>query len=113
MYISVEDYSLDKDLDCIMYKIEVGLMNGNYVKTYSSEKRFSDLREFDKQIKQDFGDSINLQPFPPRKIFGNKDPKFLERRKNQLQEYLSGLVNVAGLCESLIFRNTFNLMIDT
>lgn len=113
MYISIEDHCLDKDLNCIIYKIEVGVLDGNCVRIYNSEKRFSDLREFDKQIKQDFGDSVNLQPFPPKKIFGNKDPKFLEKRRGQLQTYLSGLVNVAGLCESLLFKNTFNLVSNT
>lgn len=34
---------------------------------------------------------IGDKNFPKKKIFGNKDPAFLEKRKKELESYLNGL----------------------
>lgn len=109
MYISVENYNFDKEFNAVFYTIEIGIQKGTNVCVHTVTKRFSALQEFDSQIRSNFSESRYLLPFPPRKIFGNLDPSFLEKRAEQLQNYLGNLVRVAGLCETTVFRRFFDI----
>lgn len=38
---------------------------------------------------QNLSIKLGNKGFPPKKLFGNKDPKFIEQRKQELQNYLN------------------------
>ena len=109
MYISVENYNFNTDFNAVFYTIEIGIQKDTKVCVHTISKRFSALQEFDNQIRPNFSESRYLLPFPPKKIFGNLDPSFLEKRMEQLQNYLGNLVRVPGLCETSIFRRFFEI----
>ena len=109
MYLSIEKYEFCEDLNAILYHIEIGIQKNQQVYKYIVQRRYSSLQEFDSQARSIFGESKYFHLFPPKKIFGNFDPHFLEKRSDQLQEYLSNLVKVAGLCESSIFKRFFDI----
>lgn len=109
MYITVEGYRYDESLKATLYKIEIGIQKGSMVYQHVIERRFSAFQEFDNQIRPKFNESRYLLPFPPKKLFGNTDPVFVEKRAKKLQDYLGNLVRVAGVCETSSFRQTFGI----
>ena len=50
-----------------------------------------------------------LQPFPPKKFFGNKDEAFLKNRAEMLQKYLTNLVRVSGILTVPAFCRCFEI----
>jgi len=109
LYLSVERFEFCEDLNAVLYTIEVGIQNDDVVYKHMVQRRYSALQEFDAQIRPAFGDSKYLHEFPPKKLFGNFDPHFLEKRADKLQEYLGNLCRVAGLCESSVFKRFFEI----
>jgi hypothetical protein len=53
--------------------------------TYKFKTRYSKLEALHRRA--------GGQGFPGKKIFGNKDPLFIEERKKQLEAYLNGIAN--------------------
>ena len=109
MYINVENYSYDSEKKAVFYTIEVGIKKGAKVEIHTLTKRYSDIQKFDSKIRSSYSDSRYLFPFPPKKLFGNTKPSFLEKRASQLQKYLGNLVRVAGLSEAPSFRRFFEI----
>lgn len=109
MYITVEKYELDAELDAIIYHLEVGIQRDTTVTTKKVMKRYSELRSFDTEIRKDFGDSKYMVAFPPKAFLRNKDPIFLEERKTQLQKWLAGLVRIPGISTSSTVTRFFSI----
>jgi hypothetical protein len=109
MYLSVEKYQMDEQIGAVFYLIEIGIQKDNNVIVHYVSKRFSELSEFDSQIRSKFSGSKYLVSFPPKTLFKNTDRKFLEKRAEQLQNYLASLVRVAELCETSVFRRFFDI----
>ena len=59
-------------------------------------KRFSDFALLDAKLRKNFPSLSNLPALPPKKMFGNLEPKFVERRRAELEAYLSVLVEHDG-----------------
>lgn len=112
MYLSIEKYNLDPEQNAIIYDIEIGIQKGQSVHVHNVQRRYSILQSFDEQIRPLFKESRFLQPFPPKKMFGNKDKQFLDQRSELLQNYLSNLVRVAGIVNTPAFIRCFEINPD-
>lgn len=109
MYITIEKYELDSEIDAIIYHLEVGIQHDTKVLTKTVMKRYSELRSFDTEIRKDFGDSKYMVAFPPKAFLRNKDPAFLEERSLQLQKWLTGLVKIPGISTSSSVARFFSI----
>lgn len=109
MYLSIEGYVLDPQSGAIVYEIEVGIQKHQIVKVHKVKKRYSELIKFDESVRGSFKESRFLQPFPPKKVFGNKEEKFLKERAKALQNYISNLTRVNALTRSAAFVRTFEI----
>jgi hypothetical protein len=112
MYISIERFSLDPQVQATIYHIEIGLQKNDSVVFHSIDRRYSEIHALDAEIRKQFEDSHYLLAFPPKKFYGNKTPQFLQRRCEQLQKYLASLVMVPGIARSPSFARFF-LLDDT
>lgn len=107
MYISVENYSYDKTAGAYFYTIELGEQCGSMVNIRRVSMRYSQLYDFDRTIRPNFKDCRFLLNFPPKKIFGNKEATFLEKRFEQIQMYMGNLIRVPGVCDTDVFKSLF------
>lgn len=48
------------------------------------------------QLHKNFPLLTNLPVLPPKKMFGNLDPRFVEKRRQELEAYLTALVEHQG-----------------
>ncbi|XP_067912350.1 sorting nexin-29 isoform X2 [Heterodontus francisci] len=55
-------------------------------------RRYTEFRALHTRLRTKFP-SVNTFHFPPKKAIGNKDAKFVEERRKQLQEYLRNIMN--------------------
>ena len=113
MYIHIEKYDLDPSVNAVLYEIEVGIQKKDTVLIKKIFKRYSDLKQFDDQIRPLFNDNRFLKLFPPKKFFGNKSKEFLDQRAEQLQDYLTNLVRVAGMNNTPPFLRCFEIPTDS
>ena len=109
MYIFIEKFDLDPTINAVVYDIEVGIQKDTTVYIKKIQRRYSALREFDEQIRPLYKGNRFLHPFPPKKLFGNKDKAFLDERAIQLQRYLTNLVKVTGITTTPTFCRTFEI----
>ena len=65
-------------------------------------RRYSYLRDAHKQIKS--LDS-RVPEFPPKKIFGSKNPRFLEQRRTDLENYFNAIVKNSKLLEHSFMKD--------
>lgn len=109
MYIHIENYDLDPTVNAVVYNIEIGIQKGNNVHTHMVRKRYSAIQQFDDTVRPLFKESRFLLPFPPKKMFGNKNREFLNQRAEALQKYLTNLVRVAGIITTPGFIRCFEI----
>ncbi|XP_072124945.1 sorting nexin-29 isoform X2 [Mobula birostris] len=55
-------------------------------------RRYTEFRALHNRLRTKFP-TVNTFHFPPKKAIGNKDAKFVEERRKQLQEYLRNIMN--------------------
>uniref|UniRef100_A0A4W3HWL2 Sorting nexin 29 n=1 Tax=Callorhinchus milii TaxID=7868 RepID=A0A4W3HWL2_CALMI len=55
-------------------------------------RRYTEFRTLHNRLRTKFP-SVSAFNFPPKKAIGNKDAKFVEERRKQLQEYLRNIMN--------------------
>lgn len=90
MYIFIQNHKYDWDLQAVIYEIQIGIKNFNDIVISNYKLRFSDLEKMDKSLRQ-INNYKNLPKFPPKKWFGNTNANFLQKRQNELQNYLNTL----------------------
>ncbi|XP_077460610.1 kinesin-like protein KIF16B [Stigmatopora argus] len=61
--------------------------------TWTVFRRYSRFREMHKSLKSKYPQLATLE-FPPKKIFGNKDERMVDERRNRLEHYLRSLFAV-------------------
>ncbi|XP_057698379.1 kinesin-like protein KIF16B [Corythoichthys intestinalis] len=61
--------------------------------TWTVFRRYSRFREMHKSLKLKYPQLATLE-FPPKKIFGNKDERMVDERRNRLEHYLRNLFAV-------------------
>lgn len=109
LYIVINGYEYDINLDAYLYTVEIGLQNDDIVDIKTRKIRYSQMYEFDQKIRPYFQEFRYLLPFPPKKYIGNKNPEFITSRMEQLQTYLGNLVRIPGICTSDAFMQTFRI----
>lgn len=91
--VKVKDYKVTGEH--IEYIIEVfDKLTGE---SWNFLRRYSTLRDAHKQLK-----SIDnrVPEFPPKKIFGSKNPRFLAQRKGELDTYFTEIVKLSSLMQN-------------
>lgn len=63
------------------------------------DKRYSEFFDFYQWIKDRY-QGLFVPVFPPKKMFGNKDAKFIEERRTHLQQFLRDFMKEDYLRES-------------
>lgn len=79
----------------IEYVIEVSIKETG--ESWKFQRRYSELRDFHKQFK---ALDSRIPEFPPKKIFGSKNPRFLMQRKTDLEIYFIEVSKLGKLIES-------------
>ena len=109
IYAVIEKYEFDPEVDATIYHLEVGLEYGGKIVTKTLLKRYSEIRLFDGEIRKDFAYSKYVEDFPPKALFGNKNPEFLKERTAGLQRWLDSLVKVPGISTSPTVTRFFGI----
>jgi hypothetical protein len=109
MYLFIDKYEYDPTIKAVVYHIEIGIQKAQIVHAHKVQRRYSALQQFDSQIRPLYKDSRFLQPFPPKKFFGNREADFLVERCDKLQKYLTNLVRVAGVVNTPAFMRCFDV----
>ena len=68
--------------------------------TWQFHKRYSLMRRFHEELHTI---CTSLPPFPPKKMFGNTKPQFLEKRRSALEDYFSRICDFPSVRKSEIF----------
>lgn len=89
MNISIQFKSYQQTSDYITYEIEVK----NDSETWTFNRRYSNLRQFYFQLPP------ILLIFPPKKFFGNKNPKFLTQRQKDLESFFHNLLKIPNILD--------------
>lgn len=84
------------------YLLEVS--NKSTGELWKLQQRYSALLEVYSHIKKTF--PVPLK-FPPKKVFGNKNPKFLEQRQAGLEAYFTELLKVPEVLENPFCKRFF------
>ena len=82
-HINFESFSQDKGFT----KYTINVLDHVTKEEWYVYYRFSEMREFMKQIKKIY--KGNLPKFPSRKLWGNKAQSFVAKRQKKLQLYFS------------------------
>ena len=95
--IKVGDY--DDLRGHVEYVLEVKDINGE---TWCFKRRYSALRFFHELIRKS---EKRVPNFPPKKLFGNLNPDFLETRKKQIEQYFISLTKIPEIVHSTEFKD--------
>lgn len=68
--------------------------------TWQFRKRYSLLRRFHEELHTTCS---SLPSFPPKKMFGNTKPQFLEKRRSALEDYFARLCDLPSVRNSELF----------
>lgn len=84
---SVTIPNVEKNDNVVVYmiKVRVGVISWTVLHRYSD---FLDLHE---KLVSDHGVAKDI--LPPKKVIGNRDPAFIEKRRGSLEAYLASVVN--------------------
>ena len=82
------DYTLSTDH--VEYTILIKDSNND---SWAIKSRYSQLRSFHKKLIETYAQSVSLPEFPPKKVFGSKDPSFIYQRQKALENYFNNLLS--------------------
>lgn len=88
-HIQFTKYIFEKDH--VLYNIELICKDDTNV-FISFTERYSTLETLHEKFKKE-AKSNNYPSFPPKKYFGNTEPKFLSQRLNSLQSYFTNILS--------------------
>lgn len=83
----------------VEYCIEVRDITGE---SWCFKRRYSALRFFHELLKKY---EKRVPNFPPKKIFGNLNPEFLESRRKQIEQYFNSLTHIPEILHSAAFKD--------
>ena len=99
MSITVKVGEYDDLRGHVEYTIEVKDINGE---TWCFKRRYSALRFFHELLKKS---EKRVPNFPPKKLFGNLNPDFLDARKKQIDLYFISLTKIPEIVHSSAFKD--------
>jgi len=88
----------------VEYIVKVINTTGN--EEFSILDRYKTMRGYWEDMTSKHGEAVPSK-FPPKKFFGNKDPKFIKQRMKELEEYFNALLSDPNLAESPITQRYF------
>lgn len=74
---------------------------------FTIRDRYKAMREYWKAMTSKHGKAVSSK-FPAKKFFGNKDPEFIKRRMQDLEDYFNVLLGDPNLAESPITQRYFS-----
>jgi hypothetical protein len=83
----------------VEYCIEVRDITGE---SWCFKRRYSALRFFHELLKKY---EKRVPNFPPKKLFGNLNPEFLESRRKQIEQYFNSLAHIPEILHSAAFKD--------
>ena len=96
-FVSIKEYEVVEDH--IEYVLEV--FDRDSGDSWKFNRRYSFLRNAHYQIR---ALDSHVPEFPPKKIFGSMNPKFLQKRRNELEVYFKEIVKLPTLTEMPFVR---------
>lgn len=102
MSLSIKVIEYEQVDDYIEFVIEVSQKESG--EAWRFKRRYSQLRDIHKQFKS--LDS-RVPEFPPKKLFGSKNPKFLLQRKSDIENYLIEVSKLSKLMDSSFAKDFF------
>ncbi|XP_017866114.1 PREDICTED: nischarin [Drosophila arizonae] len=84
--VTIPKYSVESSAGITYYDIKVRVGNVDWF----VERRYRDFAQLHDKLVEDI--SISKKLLPPKKLVGNKQPAFLEQRREQLETYLQELL---------------------
>ena len=96
--VKIKEYELMGDHIEFIFEVYDKILG----ESWKFHRRYSSLRDAHKQIK-----SIDnrVPEFPPRKMFGRRNPRFLEQRRGELEEYFNAIVKIPKVFESAFIKD--------
>ncbi|TDG42255.1 hypothetical protein AWZ03_011314 [Drosophila navojoa] len=88
--VTIPKYSVESSAGITYYDIKVRVGNVDWF----VERRYRDFAQLHDKLVEDI--SIIKKLLPPKKLVGNKQPAFLEQRREQLETYLQKLLTHFG-----------------
>lgn len=85
--------------DKVYYKILLYTKEDDNIKLEFCE-RYSELRELHEKLKKDIKNKKNYPEFPPKKLIGNSEEKFLRHRQSSLQSYFRSILESSEFSQS-------------
>lgn len=102
MSLSIKVIEYEQVSDYVEYVIEVSQKESG--ESWRFKRRYSYLHDIHKQFKTI---DSRVPEFPPKKLFGSKNPKFLMQRKSDLENYFIEVSKLAKLMESSFAKDFF------
>ena len=99
MALSIKVSEFDDIRGHVEYCIEVRDITGE---SWCFKRRYSALRFFHELLKKY---EKRVPNFPPKKIFGNLNPEFLESRRKQIEQYFNSLTHIPEILHSAAFKD--------
>ncbi|KAM8713452.1 hypothetical protein ACLKA7_013721 [Drosophila subpalustris] len=84
--VTIPKYSVESSAGITYYDIKVRVGNVEWF----VERRYRDFAQLHEKLVEEI--SISKKLLPPKKLVGNKQPAFLEQRREQLETYLQELL---------------------
>jgi hypothetical protein len=108
--IVILNYADDPVAKATFYNTECTFVDENGVEHVSENRyRYSALLDFNETLVHDYGAIRILRLFPPKKWVGNKEGSFVQQRMEQIQKWLTEIVEDEELCEDQKVRDYFHL----
>mmetsp|Transcript_18422 Transcript_18422/g.24041 ORF Transcript_18422/g.24041 Transcript_18422/m.24041 type:complete len:311 (+) Transcript_18422:169-1101(+) len=85
------------------YKVSVAAPNPYEleapIKRWITWKRYSEFHSLDRALRKELGWKFSKVQFPPKRTFFNLEEKFIQGRKEALDEYLSQVLSIRGVSD--------------
>ena len=87
----------------------ISMIDPENIKTYFLTSRYSSLLTLHESLKRKYGIEMNFPHFPPKKWFGNLNPKFIAYRKKRLEEYFNAFLSNVQLVKDPLTLEYFEM----
>ena len=104
MYLTIEDYEYNENLDTFIYKIEYGIqINQSQISRKIIYKRYSEILNFYSELSL-ISKIININDFPKKIWFFKNDENKIKRRCEQMNECLSNVCCIENITKNDVFK---------
>jgi len=113
----ISQHSKETDVDTSVYTayhISSVVIDPENSSIQQFQTRYRNMFKLNKDMSKnaDLKEEYSKFKFPPKKMFGNKSDKFVEQRQQELNEWLSHVVQTPKIATSPVFLKAFKLQDD-